>query len=256
MKKILASDLDGTLVQDDIVPSYNVNSLYNFKNTGGMFIIATGRPYNGVSPLIKKYNLEVDYNVLLNGALIIDKFENIIHHKTIPFDIIENITYHTENFKPKLSFETGFTTYTLGNSHENLPYDKKETINSIDNIKNEDISLISMYFENTPLEIIDSITSSINTLFKSNCVAYRNTNYIDIVPLGCSKGNAIDYICSNIDINYSNLYTIGDSLNDISMFNITKNSFTFHNCEDTLKNHASNIVNSVSQCIEDYIIKQ
>lgn len=254
MKKILASDLDGTLIQNDVVPNYNVYSLHNFKNSGGMFIIATGRPYNGVSELIEKYNLEVDYNVLLNGALIIDKFDNIIHHKTIPFDIIEEITYHVGDFNPKLSFETGFKTYTLGDSHENLPYDKKETIYSIDTLNNEKISLISMYFGNTPIEIIDKITNSINTLFNSYCVAYRNTNYIDIVPIGCSKGSAIDYIFSSMNMDYSNLYTIGDSLNDISMFDITKNSFTFHNSEGKLKEYVSNLVSSVSECIEDYII--
>ena len=254
MKKILASDLDGTLLKDNTVPNYNINSLNNLKNSGGIFIIATGRPFNGVNPLIQKYSLEVDYNILLNGALIIDNSNNIILHKTIPFDIIKKISQHTENYSPKISLETGFKTYTLGELHDNLPYDEKEIINDIATIKNKEISLVSMYFENTPIKTINEVSTSINTLFGSHCVAYRNTNYIDIVPIGCSKGNAIDYICSNINANYDNLYTIGDSLNDISMFNITKNSFTFHTSEDILKNYVSNLVNSVSQCIEDYII--
>ena len=254
MKKILASDLDGTLVQNDVIPNYNINSLCNFKNTGGIFIIATGRPYNGVSPLIEKYNLELDYNVLLNGALIIDKSENIIQHKTIPSNIIKYIASHVENHQPKLSFETGFKTYTLGDEHENLPYNEKEIINNIGIIDNKDISLISMYFENSSIETIDKITKSINTLFSNHCVAYRNTTYIDIVPVGCSKGNAIDYILSSMNLDYSNLYTIGDSLNDISMFDITKNSFTFYSSEDVLKDYVSNLVNSVSECIEEYII--
>ncbi len=254
MNVVLASDLDGTLVRHDIVDSNNVESLNKLKSLGGMFIIATGRPYNGVYPLVNKYNLEVDYNILLNGALIIDKDKNIIVHKTIPFDVVFNISKFVMDLNPKLSFETGFKTYTLDSVHCNLPYDDKEIIFDINNISNDDISLVSMYFEDLSLEKIDDICRTINDLFGEYCVAYRNTSYIDVVPCGCSKGSAIEYVCSSMNIDYDNLYTIGDSFNDVSMFDITNNSFTFYDCENELKNYVSNVVSSVSQCIDDYII--
>jgi len=255
MKIALASDLDGTLIENNTISKSNIDSLNKLKSYGGLFIIATGRPFNGVSSLIKKYNLDVDYKVLLNGALIMDKNEKILVHKTIPFNIVNEILSKVEESSPLVSLETGFKTFTLKDVHDGIPYDEKMMIDNLDEILCEDISLISLYFENESLDVIDSISNTINSLFSDYCVSYRNLNFIDIVPLGCSKGNGIDKICSIINLDYNNLYTIGDSFNDVSMFNITKNSFTFDYCEDKLKAYALNTVSSVSQCIDKYIIK-
>ena len=46
-----------------------------------------------------------------------------------------------------------------------------------------------------------------------------------------------------------------DSWNDVTMFNITKNSFTFHHVEEELKEHASYLVDSVADCIEEHILQ-
>ena len=255
MKIALASDLDGTLLIENKVPKENINSLNKLKSMGGVFIIATGRPFNGVSSLIKNHNLNVDYNVLLNGALIMDKHENILIHKTIPFNIVNEILSKVEKSSPLVSLETGFKTFTLKDIHQGIPYDGKVMINSLDEISDENISLISLYFENESLDVIDNISNTINSLFSDYCISYRNLDFIDIVPIGCSKGNGINKVCSIIDLDYNNLYTIGDSFNDVSMFNLSKNSFTFDYCEEELKNYASNIVSSVSECIDNYIIK-
>ena len=83
---------------------------------------------------------------------------------------------------------------------------------------------------------------------------FRNDIYIDIVPLGCSKGNGIKYIAKQEFIKDDYIYTIGDSWNDVTMFNITKNSFTFHHVEEELKEHAAYLVDSVADCIEEHIL--
>ena len=57
-----------------------------------------------------------------------------------------------------------------------------------------------------------------------------------------------------MNISMDNVYTIGDSFNDVSMFNITKNSFSFPNVEEKLKEHVNFIVDSVSECIEKHIL--
>lgn len=51
-------------------PAYN-NLIYPPENQN-LFVISAGRAYNDVKPLIENYNLDVDYIILLNGALIIE----------------------------------------------------------------------------------------------------------------------------------------------------------------------------------------
>ncbi|MDU5411955.1 MAG: HAD hydrolase family protein, partial [Clostridium perfringens] len=48
--------------------------------------------------------------------------------------------------------------------------------------------------------------------------------------------------------------TIGDSFNDISMFEITDNSYTFNRAEEGVKAHANNHVDYVHEIV-DHIIK-
>ena len=60
-------------------------------------------------------------------------------------------------------------------------------------------------------------------------------------------------ILEDEDATTDNLYTVGDSLNDISMFKITKNSYTFNHAEEIVKPHANNIVDYVHEVIEDML---
>ena len=49
------------------------------------------------------------------------------------------------------------------------------------------------------------------------------------------------------------LYAVGDSLNDISMFNITDNSYTFNQVEEIVKPYANYIVDHVYEVVEDML---
>ena len=254
MIKALATDLDGTLLRDHKIPSYNQKAIMELKESGNLFIISTGRPYNGVKPLIEEYNLDVDYSVMLNGALIIDGDNKVIKHQCIPFTTIREIITSLEYSQPSVSIETGYITYLLDSLANNLPYDNKVEVDSIDEIKDKDLSLLSLYFEDATTLDIDRICCEINKRFSLDCVAYRNTQYIDVVPVGCSKGNAVKFICEKENVKGEDIYTIGDSFNDISMFNITDNSFTFTECEDSLKEHVGYVVDSVAECITNHLL--
>ena len=157
MKIVLASDLDGTLVIDNIVPQHNVKSLENLNNAGGIFIISTGRPFNGVSYLIDEYKLNVNYKILLNGALILDNLNNPIIHKTISFSYVEEIISYVKKFNPGISLETGFKSYVLERDHFDIPYSGKVIVDTIDNIDDKEISLISLFFDKLNVNEIDNI---------------------------------------------------------------------------------------------------
>ena len=88
-------------------------------------------------------------------------------------------------------------------------------------------SLMSLDFSNVDIEEVDQMCNDINDEFGDVIVAYRNSYFIDIVPKGCSKGNGVDLILKEFGVNRENLYVIGDSYNDISMFNETKTHLLF-----------------------------
>ena len=252
MKKLLATDLDGTLLKDNKVTKENSESVDKLLKTENLLVISTGRPYNGITMLKEENNINADYYILLNGALILDSLGNKTYQKIIEKHIIKDILNYLIEENLYTSVESGFLTYML-TDRVDVPYPNKKRVNSIDEI-NEDLSLISLYHPLKDREEIEDIKNRINEKYGDYVIAYRNDIYIDVVPIGCSKGNALKELIKQEDILEENAYAIGDSWNDISMFEVVKNSFTFHHVEHEIKNYASYLVSSVSECIEKFIL--
>ena len=51
--KILASDLDGTLIIDNKISKENIEAIHRLKESGGKFVVSTGRTLNGVKKVIE-----------------------------------------------------------------------------------------------------------------------------------------------------------------------------------------------------------
>lgn len=252
MSKLLATDLDGTIINNDQVTRRDKEAILKLQGEKKLLVVSTGRPYNGVQMLKNEYKIFADYYVLLNGALIVDNLGTKIKQEVIQKDIVKSIVDEIIEDDVAISVESGFNTYLLTDG-DNLPYPEKKRVNSIYEIE-EELSLISIYSPNKDRVKIEEVKNEINKKYGDKIIAYRNDIYIDIVPVGCSKGNGIEYLANEELIKEEDIYTIGDSWNDVTMFNITKNSFTFHHVEEDLKKHATYLVNSVADCIEEYIL--
>ena len=58
MRILLASDLDGTLIFDNKVSDENKEAIQKFKEEEGVFVVSTGRPFNGVEKVMKDLNIK------------------------------------------------------------------------------------------------------------------------------------------------------------------------------------------------------
>lgn len=253
MKKLLATDLDGTLLKDNKVTEENGNAVYKLQREKNLLVVSTGRPYNGIGMLKEESNIVANYYILLNGALIVDALGSKVEQKIIKKDVIKKILNEIIEENVFISVESGYVTYLLTDG-DNLPYPNKKRVYSIDEI-DEELSLISIYSPMKELDEIENVKNIINEKYGDTIIAYRNDIYIDIVPLGCSKGNALKDLVEQEELIEDNIYAIGDSWNDVSMFEVVKNSFTFHHAENELKKHASHLVSSVAECIEKFMLK-
>lgn len=252
MKKLLATDLDGTLLKDNKVTEENSEAVHKLQRDENLLVVSTGRPYNGIGMIKEDNNIIANYYILLNGALIVDSLGRKIEQKLIRKDLIKKIINDLSEENLFISLESGYVTYLLTEGI-NIPYPNKKRVNSIDEI-DEEISLISIYNPMKDINEIEKLKNKINKNYGESIIAFRNDVYIDIVPVGCSKGNALKDLIGQEQIAEENIYAIGDSWNDVSMFEVVKNSFTFHYAENELKKHVSHIVSSVAECVEKFIL--
>ena len=255
MMKLFVTDLDGTLVENNNLTDENFKSIQKLKESGELLVVATGRSYTGTSFLKDKYSIKADYLILLNGGLIIDKDGKVVQHKDISFSTVNGIINEVKSEKSIIAVETGYNTYVVHGKYGSdmdwygLKYD------SLENLKDENLSLISIYYPTATIEEVEQICNLINDKYSQEVVVYRNTTFIDVVPKGCSKGEGVNYVKEREAIDINDTYAIGDSYNDISMFKEVKHSFTFDSSEDGIKNETKYIVKSVAEAIENYCLK-
>lgn len=260
--KILASDLDGTLIREQKISQKDLDALKRLKENGHKVIVSTGRTLSGVQSVFTDFPFEYDYLVLCNGGLVLNKNNEIIHEKSIDYTIKDSIIDDFYNDGTLLMYyDNGEDTFLINNSSvdtSNLKEDFLETFSNkieVQDARNAKgtYKMMSVFDASGSIEKCENVKSKILDKYGDHVEAYRNQCFIDIVPKGCSKGNGLMMILEGEKVSTEDIYTVGDSFNDVSMFNITKNSYTFNEAEDLIKPYANNIIDYVHEIVEEIL---
>lgn len=259
--KYLACDLDGTLVHDEEISKEDREAILKLQEKGYKFIVSTGRSKKGVETTFNNYpELKYDYLVASNGALVIDGEGNVIYENYIESDMGQDLIKDFMN-EPSMCvhYEHDNKNYLLDPKNTD---DIQEMVDYFDTIVSEEdlfsekrnYTLISFFARDKSYDRAENTKNKIVKKYEGKLEAFRNQYFIDIAPLKCSKGNGLEKVLEIEKASTDRLYAIGDSFNDVSMFKLTENSFTFKEAEQELKEKANNHVNSVNECIE-YILR-
>lgn len=248
--KILASDFDGTLYfKDHGIKESDIKKIKEFQNKGNLFGMSTGRELRGIVNITDEYGIKLDFLVLTSGSKIMDGNQNIIMNKPLDKKIIKKIYESTQYNQEYMIFSS---------THNYLINPKKNRgliINHPDELDDSDYSSLAIHFDIGEEKEAQKATDYINSHFKDDVIAFRNTINVDIVCKGCSKGLGVLEIAKYFNIDKNNINVIGDSMNDIPMFDITDHAYSFKNIESNLKKHVNYFVDSVAECI-DHILEE
>ncbi|MGL4677729.1 MAG: HAD-IIB family hydrolase [Brevinema sp.] len=269
-QKLLACDVDGTLIfhEDQKIKGSDLQAIKSFREAGHLFVLCTGRTAVWAIPLIQKHDLQTDGLILCNGSMIYHVNPNDptdikeIVNRSVPNKIgleIINYFYHLEEFA--LYWDDGNQTYEL---HDRLVSQASSIIqeNYSTHISFEEAMALTSNFVTigvTPISCDVSKAEEIkNYILKHwEVLAFRNQFFIDIAPIGSSKGSGIEDF-QTIYQKDLETYGIGDSFNDLSMFQHVGKSHAFlmSNGDVELKQYTDNQVNSVAECINLLLSKK
>lgn len=271
MKKLLASDIDGTLLVDSKIHEKSLYNIKRFRDKGHLFVLSTGRPLCNINHLLKNNTLDVDAYVLCNGAFILDNNLNEIKNFTIDSKVVYDLcSYILDDNNFMISISDGYSSYlvkknfllnlkllfnktvikyimafTLGKSN------KVKFLNKNKLLQNDYfINVISIYTLNNDINSAEALKNHINYNYSESVTAYRNQCFVDVVFKNCSKATGIEELCNKFKLDDNNVYVIGDSWNDLSMFERYSNSYTFSYSEEALKPNVTNIVDAFYDCID------
>ena len=232
MNKILVSDFDGTLYTTFDEFLYNLQEIKKFINRNNIFIIATGRNYKDIIKLTEHYNIPFQYIICNDGGTIFDKNGKLIYKRDIPVELSHNILkYIYDNDLYDLTYiDTGFD-YT------------KDINNNVNGI------IIKVVDIKKSEKILDKLLKKFDDIN-----GYISDNWINITQKDVSKANAIKFIMEKDKIKKENIYTIGNTINDISMIKEFSGS-CIKTATNDLKSVCSFCINSVGEYIR-YIENQ
>lgn len=241
--KLVATDLDGTLLDDQqVVSPENMDVLHRLKEQEIVRVIATGRSYYSFKQVIPA-DFPIDYLAFSTGAgimhwpgkkliysrylhaekveaiarlLSMEKIDFMIHH-AIPnnhyFDYCR-FGYHNPDFDRRCNHYGAFGT---ARNPSELNYFNATQILAV--------------FPPEKLNLFESTASAMKgvKVVKTTSPLDKTSFWMEIFPSEVSKGKAIEWLCDYEGIDVQNTLGVGNDFNDLDLLRSTKYSYVVEN---------------------------
>ncbi len=244
MIKIIASDMDGTLLNSEHkISSENLKAIKEAQDKGIHFAIATGRDYLDVEPVLKECGLKCEC-IVSNGAEYRDSNGKILESINIDKNSLKEIFEIMNKFGIKAELFTNDGIYTPNSKEEALKgiaymihtFNRVESFEECLEMAKEDkrfarlkyIDDFDKFFEG-PIEVrkifafynnIEILNKVRNEIEKINGLAVSSSfiDNIEITNKDAQKGLILAKVANKMGIDKSEVMIMGDSFNDYSMF--------------------------------------
>lgn len=243
--KLIASDMDGTLLNDQMeVSQENVQAIKKAQEAGIEFLIATGRGLVEAKPFLDKGGIKTGF-ITLNGAEvyntdleIVDTYNidielvkdisGIFDDQNIYYELVTNKGIYSNNYQkrlngvselmkilnPDLSAEEALKT-----SEEKLKIMTTKYIDSYDQILNDDsYTVLKMIaFDDKGREYLTDVIGKYSNADSPVVITSSSVNNIEINDRKAQKGIALLNYAKEQGYDKNEVMSIGDNLNDYSM---------------------------------------
>ncbi len=267
MYKLIAMDMDGTLLKDDKTISDKTKiSIKKALESGIKIVLTSGRPIQGIKKYLDELHLtgEDDYVIGLNGAVICrtSDFSVLSRNAVLTGKDLKYIYRKVKNFN---AYFHAFTEKEdlvkirsrFSDADETRLNLKVRTVDFPSGVNDED-EILKVVLEQEK-QVIDEIMPQIpKELFQEYSV-FRSVDFmIEFMNKNCNKAAGVEKLAKYLGIKKEEIITIGDSVNDIEMIQYGGLGVAMGNAKNEIKSIADFITKSneddgVSNVIEKFI---
>lgn len=244
MIKVIASDLDGTLLDDrHEITEDTLKAINLAKENGIRFIISTGRSFKNAMSVLKNHKIECDY-ILASGAEIRDPKAKII--KQVPMDqsVFEELYERIKKFNVGVHFCSDEYDYMIGTEEEvrehlieqamlfHMTGTREEIIKSVEfeefcekkkNIKDikqlEKYQIYKIFISSANEQLVKDIDEAIADI-PGIASASSFSNNLELTHIEAQKGIALKEYITDLGYSMDEVMVLGDSMNDYSMLSM------------------------------------
>lgn len=265
--KLIAVDIDGTLVNDDKIISQRTKDTFKkILEAGHKVCIASGRSFYGTVDFAKELGFD-KYGGLLsnfNGAKITEfKTGKELFNHTLPLKLVKEVLTFIKPlnigyliyYKDKI-YVDDLNTYALD---EGVKFNKINYIYRPNLINEIDFEPNNILFTADP-QLIGPDADKIYDNFKNEgTLTYSGPYYYEIMPKGITKGTSLIEIANYYGIKHEDIIAFGDQMNDTDMILKAGIGVAMDNATDNLKKIAdyitlSNNDDGVADYLERFVL--
>lgn len=270
MIKLIASDMDGTLLNDDhMISEENLKAIRKAQEMGRHFTIVTGRDYAAVKSYLEECNLRCEC-ILSNGAEYRDINGNVIESVymnkdsvKVVFDILNeaglciqlmtnNGSYVTNKESDKKAIIDRFKLFNPKMSEAEVidfveKFHKQRGMKTIDNVYEvleSNVEILKIVTFDNDEKLIAELKEKLRKNTADLAVASTFANDIEISDIKAQKGLILAKTIEKMGIDKSEVIVLGDSFNDYSMFTEFENSYAMENAIPEIKEIAKYITDT------------
>lgn len=258
MIKLIACDMDGTLVRDDnTISDENINAIRDVLSAGIDFMPCTGRgKIDLYSALPKGFTLPA---ITLNGAQLLDEagkeqdafpidrkhaLEAVSIIASYGFSIACFTSYHMYLLGDIRSFQECLSVYALDDSFQDYYSERPIEISTLNQINDEHIlKLETMSIDAYQLQRCFFALQEMKGISVTTSMPFN----IEITSQGIHKAKMLEKLCEKRHLTKDEILVLGDSKNDRELFEVFPNSIAVANADWEIKQLARYVTKSCEQ---------
>lgn len=253
MLKLIASDLDGTLLQNGAqsLTEQAVRQIRSLQEKGIIFTAASGRQYPNLCRLFGELSEQMAF-ICENGAYAVYRGEEIAAipmERSLGIEIMKDI-YSMEGCEILLSGKN--TSYLQPKSEAYLHRMKHIVKNNVTVV--EDITKVEEPFLKISvcrLDGIEEVAEHFHSTFGQRAKAtVSGFAWLDFTAKNVNKGTALTALQQKLGIAPEETMVFGDNYNDLDMFACAAESYVMKNAVPEVKAYANNESASVEEVLE------
>lgn len=254
---LYVSDLDGTLMRNnEKLSGYTVRTLNELLRQGLPFTFATARSIESARVITGELEIKLPV-ITRNGAVLADNATGRHIQKAVFTEKEVELLKHILPELPSCGFVSCFIDDKMIRTY--MPADHTEGLQGYIDYYKDDPTMVKTddmdgMFCGIPgyvtmigdkeriAHVYDKVKQykGWESLFQKD--TYRDEYWLEICPRNCTKAKTI--LKLKEELGFKKLVVFGDSLNDISMFEIADESYAVANARDELKRIATGIIGS------------
>lgn len=221
MYKMIAIDLDGTLLTDELTVSENtVTAIRKSVELGVVVTIATGRMYPSAQRIALDLGLDVPM-ITYQGALIKSASGGeALRQRVVPFEIAQKCIHIAAEKKMHIQVYQDDVLYSAVENDKVKAYSKEVGVGfevEPDLLKLAKDGFMKLLFIDEP-EALDLLQEELRIMLGDEaCIEKSKLRYLEVTHPEANKGSALLYLAQQLGIDRSEIIGIGDNHNDAEL---------------------------------------